>query len=94
MLCGLTRIRSRIKRLWNQFHLWIWRNKYGYFQCNHCCVGCEFFDNCMSEFNEQAMEILDGPEIDDDGFLWVSDTEAYQVSNKTIVEGPIDMYEE
>ena len=48
----------------------------------------------MSEFNEQAMEILDGPEIDDDGFLWVSDTEAYQVSDKTIVEGPIDMYEE
>ena len=43
----------------------------------------------MSEFNGQAMEILDGPEIDDDGFLWVSDTEAYKV-----VEGPIDMYEE
>jgi len=40
--------------------------------CNHCCVGCEFFDNCMSEFNEQAMEAID----------------------KTIVEGPIDIYEE
>ena len=72
MSCGLTRIRSRIKRLWNQFHLWRWRNKYGYFYCNHCCIGCEFFDNCMSEFNEQAMEVIDG----------------------TIVEGPIDMYEE
>ena len=70
--CGLTHIRSRIKRLWNQFHLWLWRNKYGYFHCNHCCVGCEFFDTCMSEFNEQAIEAID----------------------KTIVEGPIDMYEE
>ena len=72
MLCGVTLIRSRIKRLWNQFHLWIWRNKYGYFYCNHCCVGCEYFDGCMSEFNEKAMEVID----------------------KTIVEGPIDMYEE
>ena len=72
MLCGLTHIRSRIKRPWNQFHLWIWRNKYGYFHCNHCCIGCEFFDTCMSEFNGKAMETID----------------------KTIVEGPIDIYEE
>ena len=88
-LCGLTHIRSKIKRLWNQFHLWIWRNKYGYFYCKHCCIACEYFDDCMSEFNGKAMEILDGPELDDDGFLWVSDTEAYK-----IVEGPIDIYEE
>lgn len=70
--CGLTRIRSKIKRLWNQFHLWIWRNKYGYFHCNHCCIGCEFFGTCMAEFNEKAMKVID----------------------KTVVEGPIDMYEE
>lgn len=59
MSCGLTHIQSRIKRLWNQFYLWRWRNKYGYFHCNHCCVGCKFFDNCMSEFNMWAMKALD-----------------------------------
>lgn len=57
--CGAMHIRSRIKRLWNQFYLWRWRNKYGYFYCNHCCVGCEYFDNCMSEFNLWAMKALD-----------------------------------
>ena len=55
MLCGLTRIRSKIKRLSNQFYLWRWRNKYEFFYCKHCCIGCEFFDTCMKEF----MDIVD-----------------------------------
>lgn len=57
--CGVMLIRSRIKLLWNQFYLWRWRNKYGYFYCNHCCVGCRYFGNCMTEFNEWAMKALD-----------------------------------
>lgn len=77
MSCGQTRIRSKIKRWWNQFYLWIWRNKYGYFDCNHCCVGCEFFDVCMFEFNSKAIDALDGPYTDEEGWTWVSDTEAY-----------------
>lgn len=94
MSCGPIHIRSKIKRLWNQFYLWCWRNKYGYFYCNHCCVACKYFDNCMSEFNNQAMEVLDGPYVDEDGFVHLSDTEAYGGFEGTIVEGPIDMYEE
>lgn len=46
-LCGLIHSLSRIKE---QAKLWIWRDKYGYFYCNHCCIACEFFDECMYEF--------------------------------------------
>ena len=88
MLCGLTRILSRIKLLWNQFYLWGWRNKYGYFECEHCCLGCEFFDICMDEFADRKIhpeEYANGegyyqnndPYMDEEGWLWVSDTEAY-----------------
>ena len=93
MSCGQTRIRSKIKRWWNQFYLWRWRNKYGYFHCMHCCVECKYFDNCMAEFNEKEMAELDELYMDDEGWLWVSDTEAYG-GPYTIVEGPIDQYEE
>ena len=46
-LCGLIHSLSKIKE---QTKLWIWRDKYGYFYCNHCCIACEFFDECMNEF--------------------------------------------
>ena len=46
-LCGLIHSLSRIKE---QTKLWIWRDKYGYFYCNHCCIACEYFDECMDEF--------------------------------------------
>lgn len=47
MLCGLIHSLLRIKE---QIRLWIWRDKYGYFYCKHCCIACEFFDECMDEF--------------------------------------------
>ena len=89
MSCGQIHIRSRIKRWWNQFYLWCWRDKYGYFHCNHCCVGCQFFDVCMDEFidreahpdayanGEGYYQVNDGPYNDDKGWTWVSATEAY-----------------
>lgn len=52
MLCGRTATVLKIK--WNRFRwqlkLWIWRNKYQYFYCSGCCIGCRWFNRCMDEF--------------------------------------------
>ena len=73
MSCGLIRIQSKIKKLYAQFYLWLFRNRYGYFHCHHCCVGCRFYGTCIYDYNQIAISAL---------------------QDKTIVEGPIDLYEE
>ena len=36
-----------IKRFIKQMKLWTqWSY---YLQCKHCCLGCKYFDNCLSE---------------------------------------------
>ena len=73
MLCGLIPIRSKIKRFRNQLYLWLFRNRHIDFLCHHCCIGCQFFDDCMIDYNGMMMEAME---------------------DKTIVEGPIDLYED
>lgn len=36
-----------IKRFFKQ--IWLWLTWSYYLRCKHCCIGCKYFDTCLSE---------------------------------------------
>lgn len=68
MLCGLTNIVLRIKH----YFRYSLKNKHA-----HCwCMNCKYFDNCYESW---VIENSDEPYVDDEGYLHISDSEAYYV---------------
>lgn len=89
MLCGLTRILSRIKLTWYV----LWHKEWNCLPLP-ICFCCKYWETCWYEYQiEHGIDPYE-PYVDEDGWLWVSDTEAYGGPLDTTVEGPIDLYEE
>lgn len=59
MSCGLTRTLSRIKLAWFVFKHPEWR-------CKPWCLGCEFFDTCLIEYEAECGETIEGIPVDFD----------------------------
>lgn len=57
MLCGLTHILSRIKLAWFVF-------KHPEWKCKPWCLKCEFYDNCLLEYEAETGETIEGIPID------------------------------
>lgn len=58
MSCGLTRLASRIK-----LALFVFRNPE--WKCKPWCLGCEFFDTCLLEYEAETGETIEGIPIDE-----------------------------
>ena len=43
----IEKMKKIIKRVFKQ--IWLWLNWSYYLRCKHCCLGCKYFDNCLSE---------------------------------------------
>ena len=64
MLCGLTRILSRIKLVWFVFRNPEWK-------CKPWCLSCEYYDNCLFEYEMEVGETIDGIPIEfNDGSIY------------------------
>ena len=58
MLCGVTRILSRIKLAWFVFRHPEWK-------CKPWCLKCEFFDTCLFEYEAETGETIEGIPLED-----------------------------
>ena len=58
MSCGLTHILSRIKLAWFVF-------KHPEWKCKPWCLKCEFYDNCLLEYEAETGETIEGIPIDE-----------------------------
>lgn len=69
MSCGLIAILSRIKLAWFVF-------KHPEWKCKPWCLKCEFYDNCLLEYEAETGETIEGIPIEDPVFeygLWEYD---------------------
>lgn len=71
MSCGLTHILSRIKLAWFVF-------KHPEWKCKLLCLGCEYFDCCLLEYEAETGETIEGVPMEDDRWIEGIDMDWYR----------------